>query len=71
MQQKHRRKYARPQIVVNFFRIFLNFVSKKLGLPEVYVDPGRFRKLREAQSNHFHLFSSKLVSMVTSSDPKP
>ena len=51
--------------------MFEQFVSKKLSLPEVFEGPERFRKLREAQRNHFHLFSSILVSMVTSYDPKP
>ena len=41
-------------------KLFNNFVSKKLGLPEGVEGPERFRKLREAQRNHFHKFSSIL-----------
>ena len=43
---------------------------KKIGLPEVYLDPGRFKKLREACRNNFHLFSCKLDLMVPSYDQK-
>ena len=48
-----------------------NFVSKKLGLPEVYVGPERFKKLREACRNNFHLISCNMDSVLTSYDQKP
>ena len=47
-----------------------NFVPEKFGFSEVFVVPGRFRKVREACRNHFHLFSSKFIARIPSYDPK-
>ena len=50
---------------------FFENASEKFGFPEVFVDPGRFRKVREACRNHFHLFSSKFIARISSYDQKP
>ena len=62
--------YAENLILVIFIFIFKDVDSKKLGLPEVYVDPERFRKVREACRKHFRIISCKITSMVTSYDQK-
>ena len=58
------------EVIVICFRFFQNVVSKKLGLPEVYVGPERFKKFREACRNNFHLISCNMDSVVTSYDQK-
>ena len=45
--------------------------SSASGFPEVYVGPERFKKVREACRNNFHLISCNMVSVVTSYDQKP
>ena len=55
----------------DFVSDFSNFASEQFGFPEVFLDPGRFRKVREACRNHFHLFSSKFIARIPSYDQKP
>ena len=50
--------------------MFQKFDSKKLGLPEVYGGPERFRKVREACRNNFHLVAPHKSSMVPIYDQK-
>ena len=54
-------------------RKFLEISRKglyKLGFPEVYVGPERFKKLREACRKNFHLVAPPKTSVVTTYDQK-
>ena len=65
--------YARIEIVVKVF--FFEFGNKKhmvqkLRFPDRDPGSGRYREVREAHRNRFHLFSSILVSVARSYDQK-
>ena len=63
--------YAQIEIVGNCFFDFLKkFRVQKLGFPGRDPGSGRYREVREAYRNHFHLFSSILVTMARSYDQK-
>ena len=66
----HESLYAQIEIVVNFFRIFENFRVQKLGFPARDPGSGRYREVREAHRNRFHLFSSRLTRGARSYDQK-
>ena len=63
--------YARNLILVKFFDFFRNF---EISFFQIFLEilcPERFRKLREACRNRFHLFSSKTLRRIPSYDQKP
>ena len=62
--------YAQIEIVVKFFRVFEKNRIQKVGFPGRDPGSGRYREVREAHRNRFHLFSSILVSVARSYDQK-
>ena len=63
--------YAQIEIVVKFFFDFLKIVRVQiLGFPGRDPGSGRYREVREAHRNRFHLFLSILVSVARSYDQK-
>ena len=57
-------------IVVRCVLMFDVFVSENIGIPEVYLDPGRFDKVRESCRNNLQLISCNMDSVMTSYDQK-
>ena len=63
--------YAQIEIVVKFFpRCFENVRVQKLRFPGRDPGSGRYREVREAHRNRFHLFSSRLTRGARSYDQK-
>ena len=63
--------YAENLIVVQIFRFYIKKNRiQKLRFSDGILDPGWFRKVREACRNHFHLFSSKTLRRIPSYDQK-
>ena len=62
--------YAENLIVVKFFEFYIKNRVQKLWFSDGILDPGWFRKVREACRNHFHLFSSKTLRRIPSYDQK-
>ena len=62
--------YAKIEIVVKFFPFFEHFRVQKLGFPGRDPGSGRYREVREAHRNRFHLFSSRLTRGARSYDQK-
>ena len=62
--------YPQIEIVVKLFRCFEIDRVPKLGFPGRDPGSGRYREVREAHRNRFHLFSSILVSVARSYDQK-
>ena len=63
-------QYARPLILVNIFDFIKKNRIQKLRFSDGILDPGWFRKVREACRNNFHLFSSKTLRRIPSYDQK-
>ena len=62
--------YAQIEIVVSFFVFLKQNKVPNLGFPGRDPGSGRYREVREAHRNRFHLFSSILVSVARSYDQK-
>ena len=60
--------YAKIEIVLKFFPFFEKNRVQKLRFPGRDPGSGRYREVREAHRNRFHLFSSILVSVARSYD---
>ena len=70
IQVKEWGKCAKKIIVVNVCWFSKKNVVKRISFSEVFEGLGRFKKVREACRNNFHLFSSKSELMVPSYDQR-